>query len=112
MAALFGRLEEFAQDKEDWPSYVECLGYFFVANSIETEGKKKAVLLSAIGAGTYKLLKNLLAPAKLGDKTFAELTQAMEKHFNPLPSETLQRYRCYVIDLSVESTTTPYRGDC
>ena len=40
MAAMLGKLEEFDATKEDWPQYVERLGYFFKANGITEAGKK------------------------------------------------------------------------
>ena len=37
------------------------------------EVKQKAILLSRCGIATYCLIKNLIAPEKLMDKTFAQL---------------------------------------
>ena len=58
----FGKLSEFEQGKEDWTSYIERLKFFFDANDINTEGKQKAILLSACGSSTYKLLRDLCCP--------------------------------------------------
>ena len=48
-SATLGRVDEFDADKEEWTQYVERLEHFFVANSITTAEKKRAILLSVIG---------------------------------------------------------------
>ena len=82
MAATLGKIEEFDGKKEEWVQYVERLSHFYIANGIETEEKKRAVFLSLIGPSSYKILRNLVSPAKPGDKSFAELVEALSKHFN------------------------------
>ncbi len=91
MAATLGKIEEFDGNREEWPQYVERLSHFFTANDIATEEKKRAVFLSLIGSATYRLLRNLVSPAKPGEKSFAELIDAMTKHYNPTPSEIVER---------------------
>lgn len=91
MAALFGKLEKFDKSKEDWTQYVERMDFFFAANGIEDAGKKKSVFLAAVGPSTYSLLRNLVSPDRPGDKMFAELVAVLKEHFNPTPSETVQR---------------------
>ena len=90
---LLGKVDEFDCTKEDWTQYVERLDHFFVANDITDEGKKRAVLLSVVGSSTYALLRNLVQPAKPGEKTYAELVSTLKDHYNPTPSETVQRSR-------------------
>ena len=41
----------------------------------------------------YKLLLSLLSPEKAGDKPFKSLTEVITKHYNPVPSEIVQRYK-------------------
>lgn len=91
MATLLGKLEEFDKSKEDWTQYAERMDHFFAANEITDAAKKKSVFLAVIGPTTYTLLRNLVSPARPGDKTFAELVAALKEHFNPTPSETVQR---------------------
>ena len=91
MLATLGRVNEFDGTKgDDWPEYVERLEYFFEANGIDTAEKKRAVFLSVIGAATYRTLRNLVSPAKPGEKPFTEL---VEKHFKPAPSEIVERFK-------------------
>ena len=91
MTATLGRVEEFDGSKEEWQQYVERLGHFFIANGIDSAEKKRAVFLSVIGPSTYKVLHNLVSPVKPGEKTFDELVEALSKHYNPAPSEIVQR---------------------
>ena len=93
MATVFGKIEEFDSSQEDWPQYMERLGYFFDANGIESAEKKRAVLLTLIGAAAYKLLRNLVAPSKPGEKTYQELIQALTAHFSPTPSPIVCRFK-------------------
>ena len=86
--ARHGSLAEFDSSQEDWKSYAERLGLYFQANNVEEGMKQRAILLSACGPATYQLIKNLLTPAKPGDKTFAENFNSGTTH-EPSPAETL-----------------------
>ena len=89
MAATIGSLEPFDNGRESWTEYVERMEFFFVANDIQ-EAKKKAVLLSVVGAKTFKLIKTLLAPQKPSDKSFEQLVQLVKDHECPTPSPIVQ----------------------
>ena len=69
--------------------------YFFDANGIERAEKnsKRAVLLTLIGATTYKLLCSLVAPSKPGEKTYQELIGALTAHFSPTYSPIVCRFK-------------------
>ena len=73
MAAVHGTVDEFISAQGDWTSYTERLSLYFAANDVTEAGKQRAILLSVCGAPTYKLIQNLVAPAKPTDKTFDEL---------------------------------------
>ena len=68
MAVAFGKISPFNPSQDEWPLYVERLGHMFEANEITDAAKKRAIFSSVIGAGNYKLLSSLVAPAKPGDK--------------------------------------------
>ena len=59
-----GHMEEFDGTKGDWLLYAERLEHFFTANGITDEGKQRAVLLSMIGATTYRILRNVVSLSK------------------------------------------------
>lgn len=84
---------EFDDTNDSWIEYVERLEHFFVANDIETEAKKKSVMLSSCGNKTYRLFRNLLAPTKPGAASWSLLKETMENHVSPKPSVILERFR-------------------
>ena len=90
--ALIGKVEEF-QENDNWIEYAERLEHYFTANEITDNGKKRAVLLSSCGAKTYKLIRNLVAPGKPTDKSFAELINIVKNHLNPRPSSIVYRFK-------------------
>ena len=98
MATPFhGSISSFNSSQEDWLSYTECLQQYFTANDIKDDegsaAKKRAILLSVCGAETFHLIKSLLAPVKPETKSFQEIVELVEKHHNPEPSATVQRYK-------------------
>ena len=92
MAGTLGRVEEFDGNKDDWQQYVERLEHLFQANDVGAE-KKRAVFLSVIGSATYKILRNLLSPAKPGEKSQPQVNRT-----GATPSKSGQSvptcYRC------------------
>ena len=89
MAALHGTIGEFNSTQETWQSYVERVQQYFVANDVTTPEKQWAVLLSAVGGPTYQLIRNILAPTKLKDKS---IVAAVRSHHDPRPSVIVQRF--------------------
>ena len=89
--ATHGTIGEFQNAQESWQSYVERLQYF-VANDVKTADKQHAVLLSTVGGQTYQLIRNLLAPTKPTEVTFAEIVDAVQKHVQPRPSIIVERF--------------------
>ena len=70
-----------------------CRAPRVLANGIDDAGKKRAVFLSVIGAATYKTLRNIVSPAKLGEKDYSELVEKLLQHFRPAPSEIIKRFK-------------------
>ncbi|KAL3969421.1 ER membrane protein complex subunit 3 [Sarotherodon galilaeus] len=93
MATTVGSVAPFDSELQSWEEYCEILDYFFVANDIKEEEKKRAVLLSCVGTQTYALIRNLLSPVKPGDRSYAELVGLLDNHFHPKPSEIVQRWK-------------------
>ncbi|XP_038590459.1 uncharacterized protein K02A2.6-like [Micropterus salmoides] len=90
---MVGSTAPFDSQTQSWEEYSEVLHHFFEANEITEAGWQKAILLSAVGSQTYSLMRNLVSPAKPGDKTFDDLVQLLKNHFNPKPSEIVQRFK-------------------
>lgn len=93
MAHMVGTIPPFDCQSQSWEEYCEILQHFFEANEITKAVRQKAILLSSVGSQTYSLLRNLLSPVKPGTKTFGELVELLKEHFNPKPSEILQRFK-------------------
>eukprot|EP00731_Ephydatia_muelleri_P001907 Em0001g1907a len=93
MAAHYGRLTDFDRGVEEWVTYIERLEQYFAANEIADNGKKRAILLSACGAATYRLIRTLVSPSKPGEKSFTEIVKLVSDHHNPKPSAIMQRFK-------------------
>ncbi|XP_037398305.1 uncharacterized protein K02A2.6-like [Pygocentrus nattereri] len=93
MAAVIGSVAPFDNATQSWEEYSELLDCFFEANDIKEPERRKAVLLSGVGATTYSLLRNLVSPELPKAKTYEQLTAELKKHFNPTPSEIVQRFK-------------------
>ena len=93
-ASSFGKIEEFDPDTDSWDIYCERLTHCFAARNINDDTHvKRAIMLSEMGKKAYILLRNLCAPAKPGDKTFAELVKLMRQHQHPTPSVIVERLK-------------------
>ena len=84
MTTTTGTLSEFVPQKEKIAAYLERVELFFKANGIKDE-KQVPVFLTAMGGETYALLRSLLAPVKPTSKTFTELKEVLQQHFDPKP---------------------------
>ena len=71
MVAYIG---EYREGKEEWSRYAECLNHFFSQSHIEDD-KKKDSFPKSYCPQTYKLLKNVAAPAKPGEMDYTQLVQ-------------------------------------
>ena len=91
--ATHGQIGEFNSQQEDWMSYSKRLEEYFIANDIKSAEKKKAILLSVVGADTYQLMRSLIAPEKPKEETFEQLVKIVQEHHQPTPSAIVQRYK-------------------
>ena len=89
----FGAIGEFDSSVDDWNSYTERLEQYLMANEVVSPEKKRAVLLSSVGASTYKLIRNLTSPYPPGSRTYKEIIDLVRDHFNPKPSVIVQRLK-------------------
>lgn len=87
-----GKINEFKVHSDDWNLYVERLEQYFVVNKIVAE-MQVPTLITVMGAEGYELLVNLCTPVKPKSKTFAQITEIMQKHLQPKPSPLTERYK-------------------
>ena len=93
MASIIGTVGEFQSREDTWDNYVARVNQFFVANDITDDNKKKAILLTSVGARTYKLICSLTQPVEPATKTFAEIVTVVKEHQSPKPSMIVQRFK-------------------
>ena len=93
MAAVFGQIADFEESKEEWPLYAERLEQYFAANGVDDADTQRALLLSVIGACTYRTLRSLVAPLKPKEKSADKILQTLTEHFDPKPSVIVQQFR-------------------
>ena len=67
---LHGAVAMFDPSQDDWCEYIERLEHYFTANDIASSEKRRAILLNAVGAATYRLIRTLVAPAKVSEISF------------------------------------------
>ena len=86
---------EYDPQKEDWTSYSERLQEYFTVNDVDVAPKKRAILLSVVGASFYQLVRNMVAPAKPTEKTFSNnyLVRLALEHYQPNRSVIVQRFK-------------------
>ena len=86
MAAIHGSVAPFDSSVEDWTTYIERLTQYFVANDVEAAEKKRAILLSACGPTTFKLIRSLLGAANVATTSYDDIVERMKNHYDPKPS--------------------------
>ena len=93
MASIIGTVGEFKDGEDTWNNYIARLEQFFVANDIGDVKKKRAILLTSVGARTFKLICSLTQPQQPSDIEFAVLVQLIKDHQSPKPSMIVQRFK-------------------
>jgi len=90
MASPPVRFEQYTET-EDIKEYFERLKLFLDVNGVNDEQKVPRVL-SDIGARTYAVLKNLLAPSTPKDSSVATIKEKLIDYYKPKPPVISQRY--------------------
>ena len=87
----YGRIDEFRPENESIEVYLGRIDLYFGANDISDE-KKVSIFLSELGGKTYSILRDLLAPVKLREKSFEQLSNTLKKHFQPKKIVIAERF--------------------
>ena len=108
--AMASRVPEFDAAVESFGAYSRRLEQHFVASGVGEEEveKRRAILLSAVGASTFSLLKDLIAPATVGEKTFKDLVKALVDHFEPQQSAIVSRFRFHSCNRDVSESVSSF----
>ena len=80
---LHGAVAAFDPEQESWSEYVERLEHYFTANDIASDDKRRAILLTIVGASTYRLIRTLVSPSKVTDFTFQQIVEKAKEQFSP-----------------------------
>ena len=91
--ATHGSIGEFHGNAEEWTSYIEQLKCYFIANDVTSADKKRAILLARCGASTYSLICSLVALSKPMEVQYKDVIDRVTSHFNPRPSQIVQRFK-------------------
>ena len=90
--ATHGTVKPFNAQSDDWPTYIERLQHYFIANDVEEESKKRSILLTVCGATTYKLIRSLAPAGNLDATSYGDMVKLVKDHYNPKPSPIVQRF--------------------
>ncbi|XP_049875938.1 uncharacterized protein LOC126373743 [Pectinophora gossypiella] len=105
----FGILNSFDHNLQSWQTYKNRLLQWYIANDIdETKDphgiKRRAILLSALSDGTYKLAADLALPKELQVVPFEDVLKLLDNHFTPKVCGFSERYNFYVATQTVGET--------
>ena len=89
-------IREFNEEVDSVVNYEERMEAYVIANDITDEKKKTAIVITTIGAKTYKLKIDLLTPKKPMDTKLVDIWLILKKHHTPPPSEIVERYKCNI----------------
>lgn len=92
---VHGALNEFDPSVHQWDYYYRKMRQYFLANDIVDEIKKRALLLNALCDTAFALISDLCVPSKPEEKSFAELIQLFENHFQPQRAVFAEREAFY-----------------
>ena len=92
-----GKIGEFNSATTSINRYLERLEQYFVAISVPADSaeshKRRAILLSVIGAKAYDVVSEACSPIPPSEKTYAQLTTILKNHFAPKKLVIAERYR-------------------
>ena len=87
-----GTVSEFIPSKEQWSNYQKRLEIWMKANKC-ADDDKATIFLALIGAEAFEAVSNYVSPAEPTDKTYAQLTEILQKHYQPAHSEISVRLK-------------------
>lgn len=91
----FGILSVFDHAVQNWKTYKGRLTQWFIANDITDEVKQRAVLLSALSEGTFKLAADLALPKDLKNVPYEDIVTLLDTHFSPTQVGFSERHQFY-----------------
>ncbi|KAK5640380.1 hypothetical protein RI129_011191 [Pyrocoelia pectoralis] len=80
--SIIGAIEQLNLNKTDVESYLERMDHLFRCNKVE-ESEKVDLFVTLIGGDAYKLLKTMVKPQSVSEKTYAELKKILKDRMAP-----------------------------
>lgn len=86
--SFYGILSSFDHNINDWKTYKGRVTQWFIANNIDAKNdragiKRRAIVLSVLNDGTYKLAADLALPKHIQDVPYEDLVALLDNHFIP-----------------------------
>ncbi|XP_047987039.1 uncharacterized protein LOC125233694 isoform X3 [Leguminivora glycinivorella] len=94
MANFVGNIGVFDHKVQEWDVFFGRLSQFIKLNKI-SDDNKSAVLLTHLSDESYRLVRNLVHPTKLEEKSFNELVEVLSGHFTPKRSTFADRAKFF-----------------
>ncbi|KAK8773285.1 hypothetical protein V5799_012182 [Amblyomma americanum] len=91
-----------------WSSWVGRLQFYFEANNITDPTLKRANLLTLCGEQTYDTVCALIQPSTPAAVSYDDIVAALQKHYDPRPSEVYSRARFQRRDQLEGETVSAY----
>lgn len=85
-------IEPYDRHRMKWSRWVERLEGAFLLFRVPDD-LKRPMLLHYMGGENYDIVSDKMAPDKPQEKTYDEIVQLLETHFNPRPLEILENFR-------------------
>ena len=93
MSLAHGSVGVFDNSEEDWDTYVERVEIYLAANKITDAGQKRDVLRTVCGPKNDHILRDLLAPKKQTEASYADIVKCLQTYFNPKQGVAIKRYK-------------------
>ncbi|XP_058817568.1 uncharacterized protein K02A2.6-like [Topomyia yanbarensis] len=86
-------IDPFDKRKLKWMRWVERLENAFIIYAVDDVDMRKSLLLHHMGAESYDIICDKIAPDAPRDKTYQQIVDILETFFNPRPLEISENFR-------------------
>ncbi|XP_073947742.1 uncharacterized protein [Choristoneura fumiferana] len=100
MEKTVGTIGVFDHNMQEWDVFYGRLTQYIKLNQI-SDDVTSALLLTHLSDESYRLVRNLVHPSKLEEKTYEELVEVLSKHFTPKRSTFADRAKFFETTKSV-----------
>lgn len=80
---IYASMEPFVAENDEWPLYHERLENYFIVMDISDAARKRAILLSCMGATTYKIVRDMVSPALPSAKSYDDICAVLALYYSP-----------------------------